>query len=124
MQIRLAKNGKKYKVYAVVENKTFTLESFPLNEKVRAKRYMEECKLKSLEELGIVVEPINENRITFDYDFIEYYKSIRAKPDLQTKTKEGYIAILEAHIQPYINIKYLDDYKACLLYTSPSPRDS
>ena len=112
MQIRLAKNGKKYKVYAVVENKTFTLESFPMNEKVRAKRYMEECKLKSLKELGIVVEPINENRITFDYAFKEYYKSIRAKPDLQTKTKEGYIAILEAHIQPYINIKYLDDYKA------------
>ena len=112
MQIRLAKNGKKYKVYAVVENKTFTLESFPLNEKVRAKRYMEECKLKSLKELGIVVEPINENRITFNYAFKEYFKSINNTPDLETKTKEGYIAILEAHIQPYINIKYLDDYKA------------
>lgn len=112
METRTAKNGNKYKVYVKVGGKEFTVGSFPINKKREAIKFEKDCLTKSIDELGIKMEPVETNRITFDYAFKEYFKSINSEPDLEQKSKDGYIRILESHIQPYISKTYLDEYKA------------
>ena len=112
METRTAKNGNRYKVYAKVGGKEFTIGSFPIDQQAAAIKLEKDSLTKTISELGITMEPVKTDRITFNDAFKEYFKSINAEPDLDEKTKRGYIAILEAHIQPYISKTYLDEYKA------------
>ena len=112
METRTAKNGNRYKVYAKVGGKEFTIGSFPIDQQAAAIKLEKDSLTKTISELGITMEPVKTDRITFNDAFKEYFKSINAEPDLDVKTKRGYIAILEAHIQPYISKTYLDEYKA------------
>ena len=112
METRTAKNGNRYKVYAKGGGKEFTIGSFPIDQQAAAIKLEKDSLTKTISELGITMEPVKTDRITFNDAFKEYFKSINAEPDLDEKTKRGYIAILEAHIQPYISKTYLDEYKA------------
>ena len=114
--IKQAKNGKKYKIYAFINGKKFTLESFDLDQKrlanAKTKKLEGYSEQQLLDEYNLNFKPIESDRITFDSAFKQYYKAIEAEPDLESKTKDGYISILKAHIQPYISKTYLDEYKA------------
>ncbi len=112
MQTRIAKNGNKYKVYAKVGGNEFTIGSFPINKKREAIKFEKDALTKSIGELGIKMEPVKTDRITFDDAFKQYYKAIDIDAGLNPKTKDGYTSILRHHIQPYINKNYLDEYKA------------
>lgn len=118
--IRQAKNGGKHKIYAKINGKEYTVGSFPLDKKRLAnnlEHHLKECTEEEIvskynlhNKIKNSVAP--EERVTFKNAFKQYYKSVQAEPDLEQKTKDGYIAILESHIQPYISKTYLDEYKA------------
>ena len=87
METRTAKNGNRYKVYAKVGGKEFTIGSFPIDQQAAAIKLEKDSLTKTISELGITMEPVKTDRITFNDAFKEYFKSINAEPDLDEKTK-------------------------------------
>lgn len=110
MKITVRKNGKKYKVYAVTDNDKYVTipgGSFELNQKRLAENFAESCRGKTSEELKLKIEIPEKDRWKVTVAFREFAKTLNCNED----TKDGYLSILKAHILPYIEVAYMDEYK-------------
>ena len=77
--IKQAKNGKKYKIYAFINGKKFTLESFDLDQKILANAKTK--KLEGYSEQQLVdkykldLKPIESDRVTYLITFFYFTRS-------------------------------------------------
>ena len=91
--IKQAKNGKKYKIYAFINGKKFTLESFDLDQKrlanAKTKKLEGYSEQQLLDEYKLDLKPIESDRVTYiiTLRFISpYYRKYHVTlPRLETR---------------------------------------
>lgn len=115
MKFRVGKNGKKWKVYCVINNTKYTVGSYDFNRKTQANADCELFKKKPREEIFKILkiedpETKDVNKIEFKFAFKKYYASVANNKEILESTRERYISLLQLHIQPYISKTYISDY--------------
>tara|TARA_B110000261_G_C13050353_1_gene343953 strand:+ start:168 stop:1409 length:1242 start_codon:yes stop_codon:yes gene_type:complete len=116
MDFRIGKNGKKLKLYCWIDSIKHTVDSFDLNEKLKAKKSKEYHQNLSKEDLYKKLkiqdkEKRASDKVEFKYAFKKYYASVENDKSILASTGAGYISLLKIHVEPYIHKTYLADFK-------------
>ena len=112
MDFRIGKNGKKLKLYCWIDSIKHTVDSFDLNEKLKAKKSKEYHQNLSKEDLYKKLkiqdkEKRASDKVEFKYAFKKYYASVENDKSILASTGAGYISLLKIHVEPYIHKTYL-----------------